>query len=193
VGSSRTHKVDVRVLSATNRDLEREVREGRFREDLFYRLNVFPIRVPPLRERTEDIQPLAEAFVKRFATRLGRRFAPLTPECVRRLQAYGWPGNIRELENVIERAAITARDGRLNLERALPEISTGTLPPAPEEQRVRIRTVRELEALERANLMLALEASNWRVSGEHGAAQRLGMNPSTLASRIKALGIQRPR
>lgn len=194
VGSSRTYHVDVRVIAATNRDLQREVQEGRFREDLFYRLNVFPIQIPPLRERGDDIPLLADAFSRRFAQRLGRNFAPLTPECIRRLKAYSWPGNVRELHNVIERAVITAQGNRLNLDRALPDSpEITTLPAAEEEQPIRIRTVHELEALERENLLRALKSADWRVSGENGAAQLLGMRPTTLSSRIKVLGIQRPR
>jgi PAS domain S-box-containing protein len=195
VGSSRTRKVDVRVVAATNRDLKREVEEGKFREDLYYRLNVFPIQIPPLRERGEDVALLAAAFAARFAKRLGRRIEPLTPECLRRLRAYHWPGNVRELENVIERAVITAIDGRLNLTRALPEPGKVAGPQEARESAdtaPHIRTVRELEELERENLVRALTASQWRVAGDNGAAQLLGMKPSTLSSRMKALGIKRP-
>ena len=124
VGSSSTKKVNVRVLAATNRDLEKSVREGQFREDLFYRLNVFPLRLPPLRERGDDVVRLASAFARRFATKMGRTIAPLTADYARRLKGYSWPGNVRELQNVIERAVITATDGQLNLDRALPEATT---------------------------------------------------------------------
>jgi PAS domain S-box-containing protein len=192
VGSSRTQKIDVRVIAATNRDLPREIEGGRFREDLYYRLNVFPIAIPPLRERGDDIPLLAEGFARQFGKRFGRSFAPLTPACAQRLKAYSWPGNVRELANVIERAAITAHNGRLNLDRALPDTPDITaLPPAPEEQ-ARVRTVRELEELERRNILLALEQTAWRVAGDSGAAALLGMKPSTLSSRIKALNISRP-
>ena len=119
VGSSRTRRVDVRVVAATNRDLAALVRAGGFREDLYYRLNVFPIRLPPLRERTEDIPLLVECFVQRFATRLGHSFEPVSQEDLRLLQAYAWPGNVRELHNVVERAAVAARNGRLDFARAL--------------------------------------------------------------------------
>ncbi|MBA5865461.1 MAG: PAS domain S-box protein [Nitrospira sp. CR1.3] len=195
VGSSSTKKVNVRVLAATNRDLEQSVREKRFREDLFYRLNVFPLRLPPLRERDDDVVRLASSFAQRFAGRMGRSIAPLTEDCARRLKAYSWPGNVRELQNVIERAVITASDGRLNLERALPEVPSRTtaafdltLQPA-----ATIRTAKELEALERGNILRALEAVNWKVSGDKGAAKLLGMNASTLSSRMKALKIDKPR
>jgi PAS domain S-box-containing protein len=129
VGSSEPRKVDVRVIAATNRDLLREVREGRFRADLYYRLEVFPIRVPPLRERGDDVVLLAAEFARRFAAKMRRALAPLSSECARRLRAYAWPGNVRELENVIERAVITARDGRLDLERAIPDVDP--LPASP--------------------------------------------------------------
>jgi len=191
VGSSRTRRVDVRVVAATNRDLAALVREGQFREDLYYRLNVFPIRLPPLRERGEDIPLLVECFVQRFAARLGRSFEPVSQDSLRRLQAYPWPGNVRELHNVIERAVVAARDGRLDFARALRvggmhEPVTADAPPA------RILTVVELEEIERANLLLALETAGWRISGENGAARLLAINPSTLTSRIKALGLHRP-
>jgi len=194
VGSSHKKNVNVRVLAATNRDLSQAIREGLFREDLFYRLNVFPLRLPPLRERGDDIVRLASTFAQRFASGMGRSIAPLTTDCSRRLKAYHWPGNIRELKNVIERAVITSTDGRLNLDRALPE--TTASPPAPDRSDIppdRIRTAKELEVLERANIMRALDATNWTVSGEKGAAKLLGLNPSTLSSRMKALHIQKPR
>jgi PAS domain S-box-containing protein len=193
VGGSSTRKVDVRVLAATNRDLEQSVREGKFREDLFYRLNVFPLRLPPLRERGDDVVRLASLFAQRCAAKMGRTIAPLTAEGVQRLRRYSWPGNVRELQNVIERAVITAHDGCLNLDRALPEAST---PTASIQVRTAspgaIRTARELEEMERANILNALEAARWKVSGDKGAARLLGMNASTLASRMKALKIQKP-
>jgi PAS domain S-box-containing protein len=195
VGSSQTKRVDVRIIAATNRDLAQAVKEGEFREDLYYRLNVFPIHLPPLRERGEDVALIASVFAKRFAHRLGRRIEPLSQECIQRLQAYSWPGNVRELMSVLERAVITSRDGRLNLDRALPESAgDAAAVPAPSDKAgTRVRTAREFEELERQNLLRALEATAWRVAGENGAAQLLGINPSTLNSRMKALGIRRPR
>jgi transcriptional regulator with GAF, ATPase, and Fis domain len=194
VGSSSAKKVNVRVLAATNRDLEKSVREGQFREDLFYRLNVFPLRLPPLRERGDDVVRLASAFARRFATKMGRTIAPMTADSAHRLKGYSWPGNVRELQNVIERAVITATDGQLNLDRALPEVSSPGLSsdhstvPSPG----RIRTAKELEELERANILQALAAAHWKVSGEQGAAKLLGINASTLSSRMKVLKIQKP-
>lgn len=196
VGSSHTKKVNVRVLAATNRDLRKEVQDGKFREDLYYRLNVFPIHLPPLRERGEDVVLLANNFVQHFAQRMGRTVAPLSPDALRGLTAYHWPGNVRELQNVIERAVITAQNGQLNLDRALPDVeeklssSPETLTPEPPTC---IRTFQELQNLERQNILLALEQSGWKVSGEQGAAKLLGMNASTLASRMKALGITRAK
>ena len=194
VGSSRTQKVNVRVLAATNRDLQKEVGKGAFREDLYYRLNVFPIHLPPLRERGEDVVLLANSFVQHFSQRMGRNVSPLSPEALRRLTAYQWPGNVRELQNVIERAVITAKIGQLNLDRAIPEIEESSASPQPiakEETTPHIRTIQELQDIERQNIRLALEQTGWKVSGEQGAAQLLGMNASTLASRIKTLGITR--
>jgi len=193
VGSSRTQKVNVRVLAATNRDLQKEVRKGAFREDLYYRLNVFPIHLPPLRERGEDVVLLANSFVQHFSQQTGRTVSPLSSDALRRLKAYQWPGNVRELQNVIERAVITAKNGLLNLDRAISDIEVSSPPHhvAEDTTTSRIRTIQELQDLERQNIRLALEQTGWKVSGEKGAAQLLGMNSSTLASRMKALGITR--
>ncbi|HWP66254.1 MAG TPA: sigma 54-interacting transcriptional regulator [Candidatus Limnocylindria bacterium] len=194
VGSSATQRVDVRIVAATNRDLERAVERGEFREDLFYRLNVFPVRLPPLRERGDDVVLLADAFAARVAARLGRRVAPLDAEGARLLQAHHWPGNVRELQNVIERAVITARDGRLDVAHALggtPASRAAGTPGLAEAADDRIRTVRELRELERNNVLRALDATGWRIAGPSGAAELLGMPASTLASRMKSLGIRR--
>jgi PAS domain S-box-containing protein len=193
VGGSVSRKVNVRVVAATNRDLAHEVKEGRFREDLFYRLNVFPLQLPPLRNRKADIPALTAAFTRRFAQQLGRSLLPPPPEILHRLQAYSWPGNVRELQNVIERAVITAVDGQLNLDRALPELKANAAVAREEgDASIQIRTSRELENLERDNLIRALAAAHGRVSGDGGAAALLGMNPSTLRSRMKALGVKAP-
>jgi PAS domain S-box-containing protein len=195
VGSSQTRKVDVRVLAATNRDIESAARAGKFREDLYYRLNVFPIQVPPLRERRGDVGPLAAGFAKKFAQRMGRSIQPLSDDCIRRLEAYRWPGNVRELQNIVERAVITSRDGRLNLDRALPESVNALAAALTNDSSTvqRVRTAKELEELERNNIIAALKSTEWKVAGENGAAQLLGVKPTTLSSRMKALGIERKR
>jgi transcriptional regulator with GAF, ATPase, and Fis domain len=195
LGGARTRKVNVRVVAATNRDLATLAGAGKFREDLFYRLNVFPLRVPPLRERGADVTMLARAFVERLARRMGRRIEPLHPDDLRRLQDYAWPGNVRELQNVIERAIILSPGSRLELHRAMPTApSAAPAAATPDDPAAdaRILTAQEMEALERANLERALDAAGGKISGENGAARRLGLAPSTLASRLKALGISRP-
>jgi formate hydrogenlyase transcriptional activator len=190
VGSSKTQKVDVRVIAATNRDLLQAIQNGEFREDLYYRLAVFPLEMPPLRARDHDILLLANAFVERHSKRIGREIKPVTDEQATRLRSYPWPGNVRELQNVIERAAITSVDGYLNLDRALPEVAS-TQPQAVIDSTA-ILTADEMLELEKINIVRALQASDWRVAGEGGAAAILGINPSTLSSRMKSLGISRP-
>jgi transcriptional regulator with GAF, ATPase, and Fis domain len=205
VGSSRTRKVDVRVIAATNRDLPRAVERSEFRGDLFFRLNVFPVVVPPLRERGDDVILLAQAFCRRFASQMGRRIEPLSQPSCQALKRYAWPGNVRELQNVMERAVITSRDGRLDLARVLPDspaTPAGASVAGPAAARVfvsggvepgaRVLTDTEMKELERANILRALDATNWRVAGEHAAADLLRISPSTLASRMKALAIKRP-
>jgi PAS domain S-box-containing protein len=193
LGSARTRKVNVRVIAATNRDLGGMAREGKFREDLFYRLNVFPLRLPPLRERGSDVALLARAFAERYARLMGRRLDPLRPEDFQRLQDYQWPGNVRELQNVIERAIIFSTGARLDLTRAMPKTTAPATTPVGgvDEREARILSAKELESFERANIERALAACGGKISGENGAACRLGLPPSTLNSRIKALGIQR--
>ncbi len=193
VGSSQTRKVDVRVIAASNRDLGRAVRDGGFREDLYYRLNVVPIEVPPLRQRADDVVVLAAAFAARVGKRMGRRVEPLSADDIGRLQAYAWPGNVRELQNVIERAVITSADGRLDLARFLETGPAAARPATTDRARPAIRTVLDLEQIERESIVAALEAAGWRVAGSNGAAERLGTKPSTLRSRMKALGIGRER
>jgi len=193
VGGSKTHKVDVRVIAATNRDVEQAVREGRFREDLYYRLSVFPLRLPPLRERGDDVVLLAEDLIKKLSRRMGHPAGPLTPADVALLRSFAWPGNVRELRNVIERAMITSAGGPLRLDRVLPE---GTLAhghgAVAEAGRSRpILDERQRREIERANMVAALEQTGWRVGGEGGAASLLGISPSTFKSRMKSLGIRR--
>ena len=195
VGSSKTLKVDVRVIAATNRDLIKEVKEGKFREDLYYRLNVFQIELPPLRERAGDIEKLARTFMDKFSKRNGIALIPLSDEDIARLKSYSWPGNIRELQNVIERAVITSTDGRANLERALPDSRDriqfeSSLDITKSEDEV--LSDKDLRELERNNIVRALEKSGWKVAGKDGAASKLGIPTSTLNSKIKALGIEMP-
>lgn len=193
VGSSETRKVDVRVIAATNRDLMKMVRKGTFREDLYYRLHVFPIEIPPLRERGNDIILLAQSFIKKHSQRSGTNMKPLTPKDIQLLLSYDWPGNVRELQNVIERAVITSKDGRLNLDRSL-QVTTGMrVPESSHSVSDRVRTARELNELERQNMIRALEASDWKISGEGGAAQLIGIPPTTFSSRMKSLKIRRPK
>lgn len=196
VGSSDTRKVNVRIIAATNRNLVEEVKNGNFREDLYYRLNVFPILVPPLRERREDIPMLAFHFAKTYSQINGLPAPSFTPEAFIALSSYDWPGNIRELHNVIERAIILSPNGKIQIEQALPcniNNKQNTVDIESSDFALKIRTAREIQEIEQANIILALESTGWQVSGENGAAQLLGMNPSTLSSRIKALNIHRPK
>jgi len=194
VGSSHTRKVDVRVIAATNRDLSAEVVAGRFREDLFYRLHVFPIVVPPLRDRGADVELLAESFIKCYCGRMNKPRPHLTADCLRRLRSYHWPGNVRELENIIERAVIIAGDQTLSLRDVLPLDSFRPVRPgkSPSPDR-NPRTKVDLREVERETLIHALERAGWKVAGTSGAARALGIPPSTLASRMKALHIERPK
>jgi PAS domain S-box-containing protein len=195
LGGTKTVRVDVRVVSATHRDLRQMVRDGKFREDLYFRLHVFPIHLPALRERGGDIGLLAAAFTERFARRAGKRIQPLTEPQLRLLRDYDWPGNVRELQNVIERAIILTTGSELQLHRAM----VGFTPAAPRPQaaaqplvkETRVLTMHEVEHFERANILKALEACSWRVSGDSGAARLLGLPATTLSSRMKALKVER--
>jgi transcriptional regulator with GAF, ATPase, and Fis domain len=191
VGEDVTRKVDVRVIAATNKSLAEEVRAHRFRQDLFYRLDVFPLAMPPLRARTDDIPLLATHAIAEVSKRLRTEAPTLTQEDVARLQQYDWPGNIRELHNVIERAVILSKGVRLRLDIALADTpSTATaVPDMPEV----ILTDRECRARERTNLMKALQRTDGRIYGAGGAAELLGINPTTLASRLRALKITLPK
>ncbi|MFZ0711794.1 MAG: sigma 54-interacting transcriptional regulator [Terrimicrobiaceae bacterium] len=196
LGGSKTRKVDVRVIAATNRNLEDEISDGRFRGDLFYRLNVFPIRLPALRERGDDIFLLAEAFGRRFAERMGRHFEGLADEDKRRLKAYLWPGNVRELQNVIERWLILSSGCKLDLSRAMPQVDGGeqvetAAAALSASQPTKVLSAAELEEFEKRNLLRALETCGWKISGAKGVSALLGLPPSTVSSRIKALRIQR--
>ena len=182
VGGSQTIKVSVRVIAATHRNLEEMVRDAEFREDLFYRLNVFPIRLPALRERQEDIPDLAEFFAHRVCGRLHRPSVGFSEAAVARLRSYPWPGNVRELENIVERAVILAA-GK-TIEREHVQVESGSEPAAP-------GPVRPLQEMEREHILAALQAVSWKVSGPGGAAELLGLKPTTLEARMKKLSIVR--
>lgn len=189
VGEERTRRVNVRVVAATNRDLRAEAEAGRFRQDLYYRLSVFPVEIPPLRKRKEDIPLLADHFLQTSSRKAGRPKPALTLANVQKLQQYDWPGNVRELQHVIERAVIITAGGRFQIE--LP--ASAKVTPASEVPLAgsgEIRTDAQMRQVEADNIRAALEAAKGKVSGSGGAAELLGMKPTTLASRIKALGIQ---
>ena len=194
VGDDKTTSVDVRVVAATNRDLKEEVRAGRFREDLYYRLSVFPIDVPPLRERVKDIAPLAMHFVSVICRDLGRDPLRISKQQLHSLNAHTWPGNIRELKNVIERAIIVSTGNRLRLDAALP--ASAETPTKVTQERVSgepdFVTDAEFRLLEKSNIYAALRHANWRIWGESGAAKLLELNPSTLKYRMKQLGVKKP-
>ncbi len=181
LGNPNTIKVDVRVIAATNRDLDKAIENGDFREDLYYRLNVFPITSPPLRERKEDVPVLVNHFVAKYCTKIGRKIESIPQKVMDMLQAYRWPGNVRELENVIERAVIVSSGKQLELGDWLPK-STGSSGASQTPT---------LEELEKEHILDMLELTGWRVSGEKGAAKILGMKPTTLEARMKKLGIRR--
>lgn len=191
VGEERTRRVHVRVIAATNRDLRVEAEAGRFRQDLYYRLSVFPIEAPPLRKRKEDIPLLAQQFLNLTARKAGRPKLALTLAAVQRLQQYDWPGNVRELQHVIERAVITSTKGRLHIE--LPTITKVKSAQGNTTVDAVVRTDAEIRQMEADNIRAALRMTRGKVSGPGGAAELLGVKPTTLTSRIKALAIQMPR
>ena len=181
LGSSHTIKVDIRIVATTNRNLEEEVRKGRFRQDLYYRLNIFPITVPPLRQRKEDIPLLVQAFIERYARKLGKQITSIQKETMKALQDYPWPGNVRELESVLERAVILCPGPVLQL---ADKLDTSSLPLSS--------AVRTLEEMERNQILKTLSETRWRIEGKEGAAGILGLHPSTLRARMHKLGIIRP-
>jgi len=182
LGSTRTKRVDVRVVVATNRNLEEMVEAGTFRNDLYYRLNVFPITLPPLRERPEDIPLLVRYFVQKFARRMRKAIEIIPAETMTVLSRYGWPGNVRELENAIERAVILTTGSALRVLESEFRDRTVVQPPGR----------MTLEATEREAIVRALHESNWVLGGPQGAASRLGLKRTTLQSRMQKLGIERP-
>ena len=183
IGTSTTICVDVRVLAATNRDLQKAMREGRFRPDLYYRLAVFPVEIPPLRMRRDDIPLLAWHFVAKKRVRLGKNIEEIPQSAMERLMAYDWPGNVRELENVVERAMILSPDPILAVEEILGQHAQPRVAPVGSAI---------MEDIDRGHIVKILDECKWRVKGAGGAADRLGLKPSTLYSRMKKLGIKRP-
>jgi transcriptional regulator with GAF, ATPase, and Fis domain len=183
VGSPRTIKTDVRIIAATNRNLEHEIKSGRFREDLYYRLNVFPITVPPLRQRKEDIPLLVNHFVTKFNKKIGKRIETVSKDTLNILQEYHWPGNVRELESVIERAVIISRGSALQV---LDSFDTFNKPVD-----LVVQDVKDLVGLERDLICQVLQKTNWRIEGKKGAAIILGLNPSTLRFKMRKYGIIR--
>jgi DNA-binding NtrC family response regulator len=195
VGEERTRRADVRIVAATNLDLKMEVAAGRFREDLYYRLNVFPMKLAPLRDRVEDIPLLAAHFVELSLRELGCPRPRLTQAGIEALQNYDWPGNIRELRNVIERAVIFARGGVLEFDLPVKDSSLAPTPAAPrlgDRADLEFLTDSEMQRLERENLFAVLEKTGWKIKGIDGAAELLGVKPTTLISRIGKMGLKRP-
>ena len=196
IGDEQTRKTDVRIITATNRNLKEEVLAKRFREDLYYRLNVFPIEVPPLRDRKDDIPSLATLFLNQAASKLNLPLPQFTKANMVELQGYDWPGNVRELQNVIERAVITARSGKLVFHLIQGTKSNGRR--GKEDRRrasdaeLSVLTEEEMKLRDRENLLNALDQSGWKITGADGAAEILGMKPTTLHSKIKKLGLKKP-
>jgi transcriptional regulator with GAF, ATPase, and Fis domain len=178
LGSSRTITVDVRVMAATNQNLDEAVRKGRFREDLYYRFNVFPITIPPLRERREDIPLLVRTFVKEFSERMRKPIERIPRKSMEAIQGYAWPGNVRELRNVIERAMILSHGPTLQVD-------------MPQKTDTAVYRTQTLQEIERGHMLGVLEQTGWRIRGEGGAAEILGLKPTTLEARMRKLGIQR--
>jgi len=185
LGSEKTQKADVRILTATNRVLSEEVKLGRFREDLYYRLNVFPITIPPLRKRREDIPELMEYFVQQFQEKYDKRFSSVSKQTYAVLSKYNWPGNIRELQNIVERAVISSKGDTLKINNVSEDLAGITIPDPLARESSSIRLI----DVEREHIIKVLEQCNWRIHGERGAAELLDINPSTLRSRMKKMEI----
>jgi transcriptional regulator with GAF, ATPase, and Fis domain len=202
IGDDLTRRVDVRVLAATNKDLVQEIYAGRFREDLYYRLCVFPIHLPPLRDRREDIGMLAGHILRMVCRRLNLPHVQMTDQAIEFLSAYDWPGNIREMQNVIERGAILSQEGPLRVDLVLADfrsaLATSTIPVEKGNERENrlapervVLSKSEMEKRERENTIAALNKCNWKIYGPGGAAEILGIKPTTLSSRIKKMGLKR--
>lgn len=193
VGGSEPIKINVRVIAATNRDLKQAIRDGKFREDLFYRLNVFPLVLPPLRERSGDVELLTQFLVAKFRTRIGRPIESIHPDTMAALAAYHWPGNVRELENILERAIILSNGPVLEIDPELLSIAPLNVPAnsAMELPQPISSNGESLEAVERNHILAVLHRTNWVIDGPSGAGRVLNLHPNTLRSRMKKLGIQR--
>jgi transcriptional regulator with GAF, ATPase, and Fis domain len=195
VGEDRSRTVDVRVIAATNKDLEKAVEAGEFREDLYYRLGVFPVEVPPLRKRGDDVIMLAVFFLEQVCRDFGREGLSLTQAQVEALRRYQWPGNVRELKNVIERAVILSHGETLRLDLSM--LDVGVMPSLsdetgiPDTEQAGFLTEEEMKVRQKANLEAVLAAAHWRISGNGGAAELLGIKPSTLTDRMRSMGIRR--
>ena len=212
VGEGATQKVDVRVIAATNRSLEEEVKAGRFRADLYYRLNVFPIFVPPLRERIEDVAPITENLLERICQRLNFRKTPIPAEIINRLKEYSWPGNVRELQNILERAMILSQGKALDLALIGQVLGIGDIASIDRKPGISAPLAKEspgiaassgnfipqvieqynIEQYRRQNILTALQQTNWKISGPRSASELLNLKPTTLLSRMKKLGIEKP-
>jgi transcriptional regulator with GAF, ATPase, and Fis domain len=193
VGGTETIRVDVRVVAATNRDLTKAIRDGKFREDLYYRLNVFPLALPPLRHRTGDISLLVQFLVAKFSARVGRQINAIAPDTMDRLTSYHWPGNIRELENVLERAIILSNDPVLRIDAEIfgaPAKQSSISEPATAAKHDE-SPGGSLETIERSHILAVLKQTKWVIEGAKGAAKILDLHPNTLRSRMKKLGIRR--
>ena len=191
VGGAKTIRVDVRVIAATNRDLAHAVTAGTFRQDLYYRLNVFPVELPPLRERVQDIPLLVHYFLERYAAKIGRAITRVPREAMQRLMAYPWPGNVRELENVIERAVILSSGPELAVAPELLPVLPVAPAAAPAGTDIPGGDPAALHEVDRQHILAVLKRTGWRIDGPQGAARILNLHPSTLRSRMQKLGIRR--
>ena len=181
LGSYKTIKTDVRIIAATNRDLEKDVRKGRFRSDLWFRLNVFPITIPPLRDRLEDIPLIVQHYMDIFARKLGKGPISITKKAIKVLENYAWPGNVRELENILERSVVCTSGSRLNL--------SGNLDSNSRDYPERLKSLTDME---RDYITRVLQKTNWKVSGKNSASEILKLDRSTLRFKMRKLGIQKP-
>ena len=183
IGSSKIQKLDIRIIAATNKDLEKDVEEKKFRQDLFFRLNVFPITIPPLRERIEDIPVLLDHFLNKFCLRYRKDIKLISIETLQQLKVYSWPGNVRELENLVERAVITSNNNHLVFQEF-----EGSVPKKPV-----LPSTMSLDDVQSNHIIKTLNLAQWKVSGKNGAAALLNIKPSTLRDRMNKFGIKRPK